>query len=373
MSAGIRRVISDAEIHAVPVADGGDGLLDTLQNPLQAERQLRRVRGPLGKETSAAFLYSPGHRLAVIEMATAAGLALLQTDRLDALQASTEGVGQLLEAALDLGARHIVLGIGGSATTDGGTGLAIALGMRFLDSAGKPLPGNGASLSQICHIDSRGLDSRLADVRLEIACDVDNPLLGNTGAAQVYAAQKGATAAEVALLEQGLANLADVIEQQLGIDVRCLPGGGAAGGMGAGLTAFFRAELKSGAQLVLDLLHIEDAIAGAGLVLTGEGRLDYQTRFGKAPGAVAALASKHGVPCIAIAGMLDDSAFQLHDAGFSALFSLCPGPVPLPQAMAHSADYLARSTEQVLRCLQAGLRETPRAARSTRAMTPGQP
>jgi len=354
MGDGIRRVFADARIHSVPVADGGDGLLDILETPLQAERQVRRVRGPLGETTEAAFLYSPARELAVIEMAAAAGMALLPPDRLDTLQASTHGVGQLLEAALDLGARHIVLGIGGSATTDGATGLASALGMRFLDEAGQTLAGDGANLSHIRRIDTSSLDSRLAGIRLEVACDVDNPLLGEHGAAAVYAPQKGASAEQVMQLEQGLANLAEVIERQFGVDVRDLPGGGAAGGMGAGLQALFRAELKPGAQLVLELLQVEEAIAAADLVLTGEGRLDYQTRYGKAPGAVAALASKHAVPCIAVAGMLDDSAYELHEAGFSAVFSLCPGPVPLQQAVAHTAAYLARSTEQAMRCLQAG-------------------
>lgn len=354
MSDGVRRVFAGASIHAMPVADGGDGLLDILEKPLQAQRLVRNVSGPLGETAQAPFLYSPSHRLAIIEMAAAAGLALLPADRLDVLQASTLGVGQLLQAALELGARHIVLGIGGSATTDAATGLATALGMRFLDQAGNPLAGNGANLSHICRIDSSGLDSRLAGVRLEVACDVDNPLLGEHGAARIYAPQKGAGPDEVALLEQGLASLADVIERQFGIDVRELPGGGAAGGMGAGLTALFQAELKPGAQLVLELLQVESAIASADLVLTGEGRLDYQTRYGKAPGAVAALAGKHAVPCIAVAGMLDDSAYELHDSGFTAVFSLCPGPVSQQQALTHSAEYLARSTEQALRCLQAG-------------------
>jgi glycerate kinase len=355
MSAGVRRVLAGAHIHNIPVADGGDGLLDALQAPLQAERHVRRVHGPLGSPVDAAFLYSPGRQLAVIEMATAAGLALLPPGRLDALQATSAGVGQLLSAALDLGARQIVLGIGGSATTDAATGLATALGMRFLDSAGNPLAGNGANLSHIRHIDADGLDPRLAGVSLDIACDVDNPLLGEHGAAQVYAPQKGAGKAEVALLEQGLLNLAGVIETQLGINVRDMPGGGAAGGVGAGLRAFFGAQLKPGAQLVLELLDVEAAISAADLVLTGEGRLDYQTRYGKAPGAVAALAEKHAVPCIAIAGMLDDTAYALHDAGFSAVFSLCPGPVPEQQAITRGAEYLARCTEQAIRCLHAGL------------------
>jgi glycerate kinase len=248
-----------------------------------------------------------------------------------------------------------VLGIGGSATSDGGTGLATALGMRFLDAHGQPLAGNGANLQHICHIDGSALDRRLTATRLEVACDVDNPMLGNLGAARVYAPQKGATPDDVSALERGLTNLAAVIQRDLGQQVGDLPGGGAAGGMGAGLKAFFDAQLQPGAQLVLELLQVETAIAAADLVLTGEGRLDYQTGFGKAPGAVAALACKHAVPCIAIAGMLDDSAYRLHDSGFSAVFSLCPGPVPLQQAIDHAAQYLLLATEQIMRCLQVSL------------------
>lgn len=351
MCTGIRRRLADAQIRAIPVADGGDGLLEALESALAAERHSCTVRGPLGEAIDATFLYSPAKQLAVIEMATAAGLALLDAHRLDALQASSEGVGQLVKAALDLGARHIVLGIGGSATTDGATGMASALGLRFLDEQDRPLRGNGANLQRIRRIDDSGVDKRLSDIRLEVACDVDNPLLGETGAARVYAPQKGAGPAEVEQLEQGLANLAVVTKRDIGIDIRDLPGAGAAGGLGAGLKAFFNAELKPGAQLVLALLGVEQAIEGADLVLTGEGRLDGQTRFGKAPGAVAALAQKHGVPCIAIAGMLDDGAYSLHDAGFSAVFSLCPGPVTLEQALQQSEKFLASSTEQVIRCL----------------------
>ena len=352
MCTGIRRALADAQIQAIPVADGGDGLLDALQAPLAAERHSCNVRGPLGNTVDADFLYTPSRQLAVLEMATAAGLALLAPDQLDPLQASSEGVGQLMRAALDLGARHIVLGIGGSATTDGATGLASALGVRFLDEHDRPLKGNGANLQRIRRIDATNQDPRLSSTRLEVACDVDNPLLGETGAAGVYAPQKGASPATVTLLERGLANLAAVIERDLGQTISTLPGGGAAGGLGAGLKAFFNADLKPGAELVLSLLEVERAIAGADLVLTGEGRLDSQTRFGKAPGAVAALAQKHAVPCIAIAGSLDDSAYALHASGFSAVFSLCPGPVTLEQAIARSGDYLAATTEQIIRCWQ---------------------
>jgi glycerate kinase len=352
MSRGIRCVLPDADVCAIPVADGGDGLLPALQEPLAATRRRLRVNGPLGAPIEADLLYSAPRSVAVIEMALASGLALLDGQRLDALHASSEGAGQLIRHALDLGARHIVLGIGGSATTDGGTGLATALGMRFLDAHGQALRGDGGNLGSIRRIDVSDMDARLAGLRLEVACDVDNPLLGSNGAARVYAPQKGAGPAEVETLERGLANFADVIEQQFGMNVRDLPGGGAAGGMGAGLRALFGAELKPGAALVLELLQVEAAIAGADLVLTGEGRLDYQTAFGKAPGAVAGLAARHGVPCIAIAGMLDETARQLHEAGFSAVFSLCPGPVSLDDAVRNGDDYLARATEQVIRCRQ---------------------
>jgi glycerate kinase len=355
MYAGIRRVLADANVELIPVADGGDGLLAALQGPLVAERRIQRVSGPLGNAVDAVFLYSPSRQLAVIEMATAAGLALVDVDQLDVMHASSKGVGELIKAALDLGAKCIVLGIGGSATSDGGTGLATALGMRFLDAHGQPLAGNGTNLQHICHIDGSALDRRLTATRLEVACDVDNPMLGNLGAARVYAPQKGATPDDVSALERGLTNLAAVIQRDLGQQVGDLPGGGAAGGMGAGLKAFFDAQLQPGAQLVLELLQVETAIAAADLVLTGEGRLDYQTGFGKAPGAVAALACKHAVPCIAIAGMLDDSVYRLHDSGFSAVFSLCPGPVPLQQAIDHAAQYLLLATEQIMRCLQVSL------------------
>lgn len=352
MRSGIHRALAGADVRMIPVADGGDGLLQTLEIPLAAERIEQRVRGPLGDDTRATFLYSAPRRLAIIEMATASGLALLPADHLDAMHASSEGVGQLISAALDLGAGQIVLGIGGSATTDGATGLAAALGMRFLDENNKPLRGEGASLPHIRRIDRSDLDERLTNVRLEVACDVENPLLGSHGAARVYAPQKGASRNDIEQLEKGLANLADVIEHQFGVDVREMPGAGAAGGMGAGLRAFFNAELKPGAELVLELLQVEAAIVNADLVLTGEGRLDYQTRFGKAPGAVAALAAKHKVPCIAIAGMLDETAYTLTDAGFAAVFSLCPGPIALADAVEHAARYLALTTEQVVRGTQ---------------------
>ncbi len=354
MCLGISRALPDAEIQTIPVADGGDGLIKALAAPLAAERINHTVTGPLGTPTKAVFLYAAERRLAIIEMAQASGLALLEPAQLDALSASSIGTGQLIGAALDRGCKHIVLGIGGSATTDGATGLATALGIHFENEKGERISTSGANLHHIQHIDFSELDNRLLDVRLEVACDVDNLLLGDQGAAHVYAPQKGASPDEVHQLEDGLRHLSGLLEKHTGRDISSLPGGGAAGGAGAGLVALFGATLKPGAQLVLELLEVEQAIEQADLVLTCEGQLDYQTRFGKAPAAVASLAQKYRVPCIAIAGSLDESAYRLHDAGFDALFSLCPGPVSLQQAVENAARYLAQTTEQVIRCQQLG-------------------
>lgn len=358
MAAGVRLAAPGAEIVQVPVADGGDGLLEVLGgNDLQ--RIPCRVTGPLGSPVAATLLYSADRHLAVIEMATAAGLALLPPGELDPMQASTSGVGELLRLALDCGARHVIIGIGGSATSDGGTGLARALGARFLDAGGNELPGNAAALPHIRRMDLEALDPRLPQTRIDVICDVDNPLLGPQGAARVFAPQKGASPAQVSAIEAGLDNLAGLVEQQLGRDIRKLPGGGAAGGLGAGLVAFLQAELRPGAALVLELVGFEASLAGAGLVLTAEGRLDVQTAYGKAPAAVARLARQHGIPCIALAGSVGTDLEALQAAGISACFSLCPGPLALEAAMQQAAPLLGRACEQAVRCFLAGKQAKP--------------
>jgi glycerate kinase len=354
MSAGVRLAAPAAEVVQVPVADGGDGLLEVLGAGTELERIPCRVTGPLGSPVDSALLYAADRRLAIIEMATAAGLALLPSSGLDPMQATTFGVGELLQLALDHGAQHLILGIGGSATSDGGTGLARALGARFLDADGGELPGNAASLQHINRIDLERLDPRLAQVRIDVICDVDNPLLGAAGAARVFAPQKGASPEQVEAIEAGLENLANLVEQQLGEDIRNLRGGGAAGGLGAGLVAFLQAELRPGAALVLELTGFEASLDGASLVLTAEGRLDGQTAHGKAPAAVAGLANRHGIPCIALAGSLGPDLQALQAAGMTACFSLCPGPLDLDTAMQQAAPLLTRTCEQAVRCFLAG-------------------
>ena len=354
MSAGVRLAAPAAEIVQVPVADGGDGLLEVLGTGEGLERIPCRVTGPLGSPVDCALLYAADRRLAIIETAAAAGLALLPSSGLDPMQATTFGVGELLRVALDHGARRIILGIGGSATSDGGTGLARALGARFLDAHGKELPGNAAALQHIKRIDLEQLDPRLAQAHIDVICDVDNPLLGAAGAARIFSPQKGASPGQVEAIEAGLENLAHLVEQQLGRDIRNLRGGGAAGGLGAGLVVFLQAALRPGAELVLELTGFEAALDGASLVLTAEGRLDSQTAHGKAPAAVAGLASRHGIPCIALAGSLGPNLQALQAAGITACFSLCPGPLDLDAAMQQAAPLLTRACEQAVRCFLAG-------------------
>ena len=356
MAAGARRAIAIADIVLAPTADGGDGLLDVLQQSHAAAFIPCTVTGPLGEAVEAGFGYSEHERLAVIELASAAGLRLLRADQYNPLATTTAGVGELIRAALDRGAKRIILGIGGSATNDGGTGMATALGAHFLDADGNVLPGDGATPAQVARIELDGLNPRLAGVSVQVVCDVDNPLTGANGAARVFGPQKGATPQQVEQLDAGLARLADVIEQTLGLDVRHVAGAGAAGGMGAGALAFLHAELVRGADLVNETIGLEPAMAGADLVLTAEGQLDGQTAAGKAPAAVAAMAQSHGIPCIAVAGSLGDDAGVLNGHGIDALFGLCPGPMTLDAAIERAAELLANATEQVVRCYLAGQR-----------------
>jgi glycerate kinase len=281
-------------------------------------------------------------------------LALLAKERLNPLLTTTWGTGELIKAALDLECCHLIIGIGGSATNEGGIGMAAALGARFLDRNGHPVEPIGSALPRIEQIELTDLDPRLAAARIEVVCDVDNPLLGERGAARVYSPQKGATPEQIEILEAGLAHLAVVIERDLGLDVRDLAGAGAAGGLGAGLKAFLKAELRSGVELVLDLVEFEEQLRGADLVLTAEGQIDFQTASGKAPAGVAERARACGVPCIAIAGSVGSGLDALHDLGIHAVFSLCPGPVSLEQAMASGSAYLAAVAEQAVRAFLAG-------------------
>jgi glycerate kinase len=270
------------------------------------------------------------------------------------METTTYGTGELILCAIEHGATQIIVGIGGSATCDGGMGMAAALGYRFLDESGAVVRPVGGQLNAVAAVDNSGVDSRFAGIQVAAACDVTNPLTGPEGAAQVFGPQKGASANQVARLDAGLVNLARVIRRDMGIDIQKLAGAGAAGGLGGGLYAFLGAELKPGIDLVLEVVGLESNLAGADLVLTAEGQIDDQTRFNKAPAGVARMAKAAGVPCIAICGAVGEAIHILHDIGIDAVFSICLGPLSLEKAMQQAPDLLARCTEQVVRAFVAG-------------------
>jgi glycerate 2-kinase len=344
LAAGLRSARPDLEIVELPVADGGDG---TVAAALAAGFvPVRTVaEGPVGHPVETTFGLSDG--TAVIELADVAGLRRLPASGPEPLRASTYGVGQVIAAAMDGGATTIVLGIGGSASTDGGAGMVQALGVRLTDGRGFDLGRGGAALAELAAIDPAGLDGRIAASRLRVACDVENPLLGPSGAAAVFAPQKGASPEDVAVLERALARWAALTQSVTGLDLAGEPGAGAAGGTGFAALAYLGARLVPGADLVLELIGFETALTGAGLVVTGEGSLDRQTLGGKAPVGVARAAGKHGIPVIVVAGRIELSPAELADAGFAAAYSLAEMEHDQAVSMANVAELLAVIGRQV--------------------------
>jgi glycerate kinase len=319
VAAGIGAEAPGVEVEQVPVADGGDGTLDAAVAAGYTRVEVR-AQGPTGEPVTTAF--AARDDVAVVEMADVSGLALLMPDRLDALGASSYGTGEVVRAALDHGCREIVLGIGGSASTDGGAGMLQALGAQLLDADGQELRPGGAALAELDRLDLSGLHPALAETRVVVASDVDNPLLGPNGAAAVYGPQKGASEADVTTLDEALESWADVVEAAVGGAARDRPGAGAAGGVGFAAMAVLGAELKSGIGLVLDLVGFADHLAGAGLVVTGEGSLDTQTLSGKTPAGVAAAAREAGIPVVTVSGRVALTADQIAGAGIRRAYAL---------------------------------------------------
>jgi glycerate 2-kinase len=342
--AGLLRARPDVEVVALPLGDGGAGTLEALV-AAGFQRVPVPATGPTGEPVQAAIAVD-GDRC-FVEMAEASGLKRLPGGRRAPLEATTYGTGELLRAALDRGARTVVLGIGGSATTDGGAGMAAALGARFLDDAGAELPPGGAALLRLAHVDTARLDRRLRQVQVTVAADVDNPLVGPDGAAHVFGPQKGAGPDEVLLLDSALRRYARVLAADLGVDLADTPSAGAAGGLGAGAIAFLGARVRAGIELVLDLVGFDQQVATADLVVTGEGKLDAQSLRGKAPVGVARAATAQGVPVVALAGVVEVADRELRAAGFEeahALAELEPDPA---RSMAEAAPLLERLAELV--------------------------
>jgi glycerate 2-kinase len=348
MAEGVRRVRPDALVELVPIADGGDGTVDALLAASGGRRVRLRVKGALGDPLEADYGLIDGGSTAVIEMARAAGLAQVPLSSRDPRVTTTYGVGELMQHAWDSGSRRFVVGIGGSATNDGGAGMAQALGYHLLDEQGRELPPGGAALERLNRIHVGGVHADWGQAQVDVACDVTNPLTGPDGASAVYGPQKGATPEMVAELDRALHRLAEVIARDLKVDVERVPGAGAAGGLGAGLIAFAKGRLRRGGEMVMEVVHLEDRLRGADLVLTGEGRLDRQTaRFGKGPAELARRARTAGIPVLAIGGGLADEDELLRL--FDRVASLSGDGVSEEEAMSGAARLLADATARLLR------------------------
>jgi glycerate kinase len=349
MAEGIRRVLPDAVVEQVPVADGGDGTAEALVAATGGRMVELTVTGPLGEPVEASYGLLGDGKTAVIEMALASGLHLVPQDKRNPMKTTTYGTGELIAAALDQGVKKIIVGIGGSATVDGGAGMAQALGCDLLDAEDRDIPRGGQGLSQLARVDITRRHPAVTKTEVVVACDVVNPLTGPQGAPEVYGKQKGATPAMIQQLNKDLTRYAEIIQRDIGTVVATVPGAGAAGGLGAGLMAFLGAKLRPGVDIVLEASRLEEKLKGADLVITGEGKLDRQTAFGKAPIGVAKLAKKHGIPVVALAGSLAEGADELVEHGINAVFSIVPGPVSLEEALKKANEFTQRTVQQIIR------------------------
>ena len=351
MARGVKRALPGAAVDCAGMADGGEGFVETMVEALGGRFETAEVRGPLGHPVTAKFGVVDDGATAVISMASASGLALLAPEMKNPLLTSTYGTGQLIRAAMDLGVSQIFVGIGGSATNDGGTGMAVALGYRLIGADEREVPLGGGALSRLERIDRSRRDERLDRVRIEVACDVSNPLCGPMGASAIYGPQKGATPEMVARLDQGLENLARVIERDLGMAVRDIAGSGAAGGLGAGMVAFANGKLRRGIDLVIDATRLRERMKLADLCLTGEGRIDHSSGYGKTVAGVARVARELGKPCVALGGSVASGADAVLDQGITAFFSILTEPMNLSHALDQESTRrrLGRTAEQVCR------------------------
>ena len=351
---GIKNFDPLIEVVKIPMADGGEGTVEAAAAAAGGRIMTAAVTGPLGSVVEAEFAVLADGNTAVIEMAAASGLPLVPDHLKNPEKTSTVGTGELIIHALDLGCKKIILGIGGSATNDGGMGAASALGVRFLDSKGLEAGLTGEDMVSVAHIDMSSLDPRILNTEILVACDVSNPFYGPTGAAFVYGSQKGATKDQVTALDNGLRNLAAVIEKSLGKKIADIPGTGAAGGLGGGLIAFLGARLQSGIELILEAVNFENALKNAHLVITGEGKTDFQTAFGKVPAGVAAASKKHGIPVVCFSGALGKKIEKLYSLGITALFSTANREMTLDFAIQNSLKLLEEGAENITRLFCAG-------------------
>ncbi len=354
MTKGILKILPDAEIDRMPIADGGEGTVQTLVDAMGGSVEKARVTGPLGKTVTAKYGLLDGGQTAVIEMASASGLSLVPEKKRNPLKTTTYGTGELIRHALGKGCRKIVVGIGGSATTDCGTGMAQALGIRFIGSNGQEIRDFmcGELMGQVTDIHFDGLSKMAVECEIVAACDVDNTLLGEKGTVRVYSRQKGADEFQLERLEANMKHIIDLIERKINRHIRDIPGAGAAGGLGAGLIAFIDATLESGVELVLKTYHFAEHVRDADFIFTGEGQIDFQTAFGKTISGVASEARKQSVPVIAIVGAIEGDMDLLYDLGMTSVFSIYPGPMSLTKARHQAASLIEDCTERIMRIIR---------------------
>ena len=351
---GVKKVYKDAEFLKIPLADGGEGTVKALIDNLDGEMVNIRVKDPLMRDVDSFYGISGDGKTAVIEMAAASGLPLLDSDERDPMKASTFGTGELIKDALEKGCREFIIGIGGSATNDAGIGMLSALGYIFLDENGDELNPNGENLLKIKSFRDDKVMKEVSEAKFLIACDVDNPFYGSNGAAYVYGKQKGATEEMIKILDKGMENFSNVIRDIKKSDISNISGAGAAGGLGGAFMAFFNSELKPGIDIITEKIELEKSIIGSDYVITGEGRIDFQTAMGKTPSGVAKLAKKYGIPVIAIGGSVDDEIGNIYECGITAAFSIIDSPMTLNEAMnTKNAQRLVEKTaEQIFRVIK---------------------
>jgi glycerate 2-kinase len=346
---GIIKIDETIETVIVPMADGGEGTVQSLIDASDGEIIELVAHDPLFREINSFYGIMGDGITAVIEMAAASGLPLLTPDERNTLKTTTYGTGELIKDALNRGCQKFIIGLGGSATNDGGCGMAQALGVKFFDKNGNEVGLGGGELSKIDKIDISGIDTRIKNAEFLAACDVDNPLCGDKGASAVYGPQKGASADDVILLDKGLEHFAQLIKQQLNLDIKDVAGAGAAGGLGAGALIFLQAQLQRGIEIVTQTTNLAGKMAGADLVITGEGKIDSQTAFGKTPFGVAQLAKQKNIPVVAIAGSLGDGYQTLYDKGFDEIYSIMDKSMSLQEAMDNAEELLESATENIMR------------------------
>ena len=352
MENGIRKVFNDDTCIHVPMADGGEGTVDALIESTDGNLHEVEVTAPLGNKVKAKFGILGDGKTAVIEMAEASGIHLVKLENRNPLLTTTFGTGEIIRYALDMNIERIIIGLGGSATNDGGVGMLQALGASFKDSDGKEIALGGGALKDLCTIDLSGFDKRIYGVKIEVACDVKNPLTGENGASFVFGAQKGGNKETLEELDSNLKHYAEVVKRDMGKEIDKVEGAGAAGGLGAALIGFCNGKLESGIDLVIKYSNLEEKVRNADFVFTGEGSIDFQTKFGKTPIGVAKIAKKYNIPVIAFGGRIGEGIDELYSLGIDSVIGITPGVISLDEALRKGKENLEISTENVVRMLE---------------------